>query len=86
MTLRLPSKARLMHTQTQGMTPRTRSLEQFAQAGQIDDDLMNGSDKTFAKLETTPQYRSLMQKLRSNKAAISKAEPVFTLADSGLVA
>lgn len=62
------------------------ALEQFAQAGQIDDDLMNGSDKTFAKLETTPQYKSLMQKLRSNKAAISKAEPVFTLADSGLVA
>jgi sugar lactone lactonase YvrE len=62
------------------------ALKEFADEGQVDEQLLDGKDHTFAMLENLPEYKSILERFERNKRAISLAEPAFTLTDPGLVA
>ena len=62
------------------------ALMEFADLGQADDAMLDGSNKTFAALAGSPKYTAVLEKFRRNEAPVSKAEKAFDLADAGLVA
>jgi hypothetical protein len=62
------------------------SLAQFADMGQVDESLIDGSDKAFASLTAEPRYKEILEQFKRNKEPISNAEPAFTLPDAGIVA
>ena len=62
------------------------ALMEFADLGQADDAMLDGSNKTFAALAGSPEYTAVLEKFRRNEAPVSKAEKAFDLADAGLVA
>ena len=62
------------------------SLTQFADMGQTDQSLIDGSSKAFASLSGLPRYKAILERFDRNKAPISNAELAFELSDPGLVA
>jgi len=62
------------------------TLMEFADFGQADDGMLDGSNKIFASLAGSPRYRSVLEKFRRNETPVSKAEKAFDLADVALVA
>ena len=61
-------------------------LQLFADMGQADDSLADGTSKAFAPLTSVPRYKQILEQFGRNKAPVSKGETAFTLADPGLVA
>jgi len=62
------------------------ALDAFAALGQMDDGMIDGSNKTFAALADSPRYKAILGKFAQNKAPVSHAETAFSLSDPGLVA
>lgn len=62
------------------------ALMEFADLGQADDGMLDGSNKTFAPLAGSPRYKAVLEKFRLNERPVSKAEKAFDLADADLVA
>jgi hypothetical protein len=62
------------------------ALNQFANLGQTDDNLLRGKDKTFASLEKLPQYQSILKRFEESKTAVSRSETAFALPDPGILA
>ena len=62
------------------------ALADFANLGQVDDGLLDGSNKTFTSLAHSPQYKSILRRFVLNKAPVSRATIAFALSDPGLVA
>ena len=62
------------------------SLTQFAEMGEVDTAMLNGSDKIFASLAGSPGYKSILDRFVRNSAPVSSAEPALRLSDAGLVA
>ena len=62
------------------------SLTRFADMGQVDESLIDGTNKTFAALTDSRRYKAILEHFALNKAAVSHAELAFTLADPGIVA
>ena len=61
------------------------ALNQFADLGLSDDNLLNGSDKRLTPLEPLPEYTHILDRFRQNEAPISLGTPVFTFPDAGLL-
>jgi hypothetical protein len=62
------------------------SLTTFASMGQVDQSLIDVSNKAFAPLRDSPRFTELLQQFQRNKAPVSHADPAFALSDAGLVA
>ena len=62
------------------------TLTEFADAGQVDDNLLNGSDESFAKFHDLAEYQTILEHIRKNKDPVSQATLVFTLTDPQIVA
>jgi sugar lactone lactonase YvrE len=62
------------------------ALMEFADLGQMEDGMLDGSNKTFAPLAGSPRYKALLEKFARNKTPVSIAETAFSLSNSGLVA
>ena len=62
------------------------ALSDFAELGQMDDGLLDGSNKTFALLGALPRYKAVLEKFTNNKTPLSRAEVAFSLSDPNLVA
>jgi hypothetical protein len=62
------------------------TLTEFADAGQVDDNLLNGSDQSFAKFHDLAEYQTILEHIRKNKDPVSQATLVFTLTDPQIVA
>jgi sugar lactone lactonase YvrE len=62
------------------------SLNEFADLGQTDEELIAGKDQAFSSLHNLPQYQSILQRLAENKKAVAEAEVAFTLPDAGILA
>jgi len=62
------------------------ALTEFADLGQMDDGMIDGSNKTFAPLADSPRYKAVLEKFAQNKMPASTAETAFSLSDPGLVA
>jgi hypothetical protein len=61
------------------------TLNQFADLGQADDRLLNGSDKSFSALDTQPGYKQVLARFRSNQKPVALGFAVITLPDAGLL-
>lgn len=62
------------------------ALIEFADLGQADDGMLDGSNKIFASLAQLPRYKAVLKKFEENKTTVSGAEIAFSLPDPGLVA
>ncbi|HEY1579807.1 MAG TPA: hypothetical protein VGF82_22300 [Terracidiphilus sp.] len=62
------------------------ALARFADMGQVDDSLSDGSSKLFAPLAASPRYKVILDRFASNKVPVSTAKPAFTVPDAGIVA
>lgn len=62
------------------------ALTEFADLGQMDDGMLDGSNKTFEALAESPRYKKVLDRFRQNKTPVSTAEIAFSLSDPGLVA
>jgi hypothetical protein len=62
------------------------SLTQFAEMGEVDTAMLNGSDKIFTSIAGSPGYKSILDRFVRNSAPVSSAEPALRLSDAGLVA
>jgi sugar lactone lactonase YvrE len=62
------------------------ALDQLADMGQTDDDLLQGKDKGFARLQGRPVYQEVLKKFAENEKPVSHAEMAFVLADANLLA
>lgn len=62
------------------------ALMEFADLGQVDDGMLDGSNKTFAPLAQSPRYKTVLKKFGENKVPVSGAEVAFSLTDPELVA
>lgn len=62
------------------------SLAEFVDMGQVDESLLKGTNKAFSSLADSPRYKSIVERMARNKAAVSRAEMAFTLTDPGIVA
>jgi hypothetical protein len=62
------------------------ALTRFGDMGQMDDAMIDGSNKTFVPLADSPRYKTLLAKFASNKNPVSTAATAFSLSDPGLVA
>jgi sugar lactone lactonase YvrE len=62
------------------------ALAEFADLGQMDDSMIDGSNKTFAALADSPRYQAILEKFAQNKTPVSTEETAFSLSDAGLVA
>jgi sugar lactone lactonase YvrE len=62
------------------------ALDQLADMGQSDDDLLQGKDKGFARLQRRPAYQEVLKKFAENEKPVSHAETAFVLADANLLA
>ena len=61
------------------------ALKEFAAMGQADDVLLAGQDKSLVALHDLPEYKSILEHFRQNKAAVARSESALTLADAGLI-
>jgi sugar lactone lactonase YvrE len=62
------------------------ALTDFADMGQVDEGMIDGTSKTFASLVDSPRYRTILEKFSRNKMPVSEADTAFDLSDPGLVA
>jgi sugar lactone lactonase YvrE len=62
------------------------ALDQLADMAQSDDDLLQGKDKGFARLQKSPAYPEVLKKFAENEKPVSHAETAFVLADANLLA
>ncbi len=62
------------------------ALDQLADMGQADDDMLQGKDKAFARLHALPAYQAVLKKFAENEKPISRAETAFVLSDANLLA
>lgn len=62
------------------------ALARFADMGQVDDSLSDGSSKLFAPLAASARYKVILDRFASNKVPVSTARPAFTVPDPGIVA
>lgn len=62
------------------------ALTDFADLGQMDDGMLDGSNKMFASLANSPRYKEVLEKFARNKTPVSTARMAFSLSDPGLVA
>jgi hypothetical protein len=62
------------------------ALNQLADMGQADDDLVHGKGKGFSSLQNLPAYQAVLKRFAANQTAISHAETAFVLADANLLA
>jgi sugar lactone lactonase YvrE len=62
------------------------ALDQFAEMGQADDEMLQGKDKAFAQLHALPAYQAVLKKFAENEKPISRAETAFVLSDANLLA
>lgn len=61
------------------------SLTEFAQMGQVDRSLLDGTSETFAPLLPSARFPAILAMLRSNEIPVSAAETAFTLPDPGVI-
>jgi hypothetical protein len=61
------------------------ALNQFADLGQVDDSLLDGSDQNFSALRSQPEYKQLLERFRRNKNPVSLGATAITLPDPGLL-
>lgn len=62
------------------------ALTQFADLGQMDDGIIDGTNQTFAPLADSPRYKKILEKFAENKAPVSTSTTALSLSDPGLVA
>jgi sugar lactone lactonase YvrE len=62
------------------------ALTDFADLGQMDDGMLDGSNKMFAPLAGSARYRAVLGKFEKNKSQVSRSELAFILSDPRLVA
>lgn len=62
------------------------ALDQLADMGQADDDLLQGKDKAFARLHELPAYKAVLKKFAENEKPVSLAETAVVLPDANLLA
>jgi len=62
------------------------ALDQFADMGQSDDEMLQGKDKTFSQLHALPAYQVVLKKFAENEKSVSQAETAFVLSDANLLA
>jgi hypothetical protein len=61
-------------------------LTQFAEMGEVDQTLQDGSDKIFTSLTNSPGYKTILDRFAQNSTPVSQAQAAFNLPDAGLVA
>src|ERR1700741_3331830 len=61
-------------------------LDQLAEMGQADDNLLQGKDKAFARLQGLSAYKAVLKKFGENERPVSRAETAFVLPDANLLA
>jgi hypothetical protein len=61
------------------------ALNQFADLGQADDNLLSGTDKSFSALQSRPEYNQLLERFRHNQTPVSLGTTAITLPDPGLL-
>ncbi|WP_162601702.1 hypothetical protein [Occallatibacter savannae] len=62
------------------------ALVQFADLGQVDTGMLDGSNKDFASLVESPRYKDVLKRFEENKKTVSGTQIQFDLPDPGLVA
>jgi sugar lactone lactonase YvrE len=62
------------------------ALAEFADMGQVDEGMIDGSNNIFAPLAGLQRYKTIVEKFAANKMPVSKTEIAFSLKDAGLVA
>lgn len=62
------------------------ALDRFADLGQADDRALQRKNKIFAAMESLPWYQAILQRFRTNEAAVSQAEMAFSIPDARLLA
>jgi hypothetical protein len=62
------------------------ALNEFADLGQMDDGMLDGSNRVFASLADSPRYKEVLQKFAHNRTPVSAGVIAFSLSDPGLVA
>jgi hypothetical protein len=62
------------------------ALNEFADLGQADEDLLENKSHLFAALEQLPAYQATLKRFAENRTAVSRAELAFSLPDPGIVA
>jgi hypothetical protein len=61
------------------------ALNRFADLGQSDDNLLNGTDTRLSALASLPEYRQILDRFRQNESPVSLGTTVLTVPDSGLL-
>jgi hypothetical protein len=62
-----------------------RMLRLFADLGQTDTGLLNGSLKLFSELRKLPEFQSILERFKANQTAVSLGAPAFMLTDPGVL-
>jgi sugar lactone lactonase YvrE len=62
------------------------ALDQLADMGQADDDMLQGKDKAFARLHPLPAYQAVLKKFAENEKPVSHSETALVLPDAKLLA
>src|SRR3569833_38118 len=62
------------------------ALTDFADLEQMDDGMLDGSNKMFAPLAGSARYRAVLGKFEKYKSLVSRSELAFILSDPGLLA
>ena len=62
------------------------ALNQYADLGLADDDLLRGHPKPFDTLEKLPEYQSILSRFKENETAVSRGEMAFALPDPNILA
>jgi sugar lactone lactonase YvrE len=61
------------------------ALNRLADLGQADDDLLGGSDHSFATIQNMPEYKQVLVRFRTNEAPVSRSKVAFVLPDAELL-
>ncbi|HEY3704273.1 MAG TPA: hypothetical protein VGL22_04380 [Terracidiphilus sp.] len=61
------------------------ALNQFADLGQADDNLLKGEDKSFLALEPRTEYKQVLERFQRNQNPVSLGAAAITLPDPGLL-
>jgi sugar lactone lactonase YvrE len=62
------------------------ALDQLADMGQADDDMLQGKDKAFAGLHELPAYQNVLKRFAENEKPVSHADTSLVLPDANLLA
>jgi hypothetical protein len=61
------------------------ALNQFADLGQADEGLLDGTDHRFSSIENLPEYKSVLARFAKNRTPVSLSRAAFVIPDAGLV-